>query len=686
MSEELKSYLKKKKNLSFKAIDLMRKQILKIDPNDIILDALNSASNQSTDKNVVKNELLEQVQKNAINSFISDIKNNEKNIELIKKAYNKELKDFANSTKLLVEREKKETKEYISKYEVLNKQNKTLEQRYSDIKNQFNELTNQQKNSINQIAQMKKRDSVLIVNKPIFNDFLKQFKNQSPKKIIEDIEKEKDGHKTITKEYNNIINKIIFEKKIFDMQNKRDNDYMSDINNKIHNLEEENVLIQKDFENTQNNLLKEIRNLQGLKEDNDKYRKMLYQLYNRLIDAYCLDKNIRINKKYFDLNKSDYKPNLLDDNEICKYIKLMISSMNPSTSDQLLRETIAYSNMITRVYLKNKINLKYDPLSTFKELKDIMEKNEEKILQLSNNVKEYEYKINLMAVENKKLNNMINYFHQERNKMIENKQNINVSNNLKPTGSSKNINDNQKHYKKILTHARRSSGSSSLASTYNYYYEKNKRRKHSDYIYSTKKYKQRRPNIIKDMELSKNKSLSNKIKRIINIKSANTMGLQYDSENKYRLYSIDSKKLKNPLYQSLQSMSTNKLINKHYKVSEGAPERIPREKGMKQYDSQTMATFINEFQQLIDHTNRLFLYQAKIAPKFFRDKNLRNAQNNRKKRDINSFIKRNKKNKSTGNLLQDFVKTKIIGRINGMINNLEYKEKDQEDDNEIQIK
>ena len=263
---------------------------------------------------------------------------------------------------------------------------------------------------------------------------------------------------------------------------------------------------------------------------------------------------------------------------------------------------------------------------------------------------------------------------------------IYVSNNLKPTGSSKNINDNQKHYKKIFTHARRSSGSSSLASTYNYYYEKNKRRKHSDYIYSTKKYKQRRLNIIKDMELSKNKSLSNKIKRIINIKSANTMGLQYDSENKYRLYSIDSKKLKNPLYQSLQSMSTNKLINKHYKVSEGAPERIPREKGMKQYDSQTMATFINEFQQLIDHTNRLFLYQAKIAPKFFRDKNLRNAQNNRKKRDINSFIKRNKKNKSTGNLLQDFVKTKIIGRINGMINNLEYKEKDQEDDNEIQIK
>ena len=119
---------------------------------------------------------------------------------------------------------------------------------------------------------------------------------------------------------------------------------------------------------------------------------MLYQLYNRLIENFSLDKDINLQKKLLKLKKEDYKPNLLDDNEIFKYIKLMISSMNPSTSDQLLRETIAYSNMITRVYLKNKINLKYDPLSTFKELKDIMEKNEEKMLELTNSAKEYEAK------------------------------------------------------------------------------------------------------------------------------------------------------------------------------------------------------------------------------------------------------------------------------------------------------
>ena len=161
---------------------------------------------------------------------------------------------------------------------------------------------------------------------------------------------------------------------------------------------------------------------------------MLYQLYNRLIGAFSLDKDINVNRKLLKLKKEDYKPNLLDDNEIFKYIKLMISSMNRSTSDQLLRETIAYSNMITRVYLKNKINLKYEPYSTFKELKDIMEKNEEKIEKLRNDVKEYEEKLKIMTAENKKLNKIINYFHQEKNKNIEMKQNtlsLNYRNSLK---------------------------------------------------------------------------------------------------------------------------------------------------------------------------------------------------------------------------------------------------------------
>ena len=190
--------IKKKKNLSFKAIDLLREHISQVDPNKIIIDALNFSNSKSCDKNIKKNELLEQTKKNAMNSFFSDIKNKEKNLELIKSTYEKELKDFTNSTYLLAEKAKKETKEYISKFEILNKKNKILEQRFLDISNQYKDLCIQQKNSLSQIKQMKKIDSVLTINKPVFNDFLKQFKNQEPKKIIEDIEKQRDGFNTIS--------------------------------------------------------------------------------------------------------------------------------------------------------------------------------------------------------------------------------------------------------------------------------------------------------------------------------------------------------------------------------------------------------------------------------------------------------------------------------------------------------
>ena len=573
MSEEQqkKFNIRKKKPLSLKAIAKLREDIKKVEPNKIIIEALNSTNSQLYDKNLKKNELLEQTQKNAISTFLADIKNKDKNIELIKNTYTNQLKVFTNSTNLLVEKAKKETREFISKFEVMDKENKMLEQRILDIKNQYKDMKIQQKNTISQINQMRTRDNVLIKNKPLFNEFLKQFNYQTPKVIVQDVEKQKDGFKNVAKEYNNAVNNIVFEKKLFKMQNQKQHSEISDANNRILNLEEENVLMQKEFEETVDELQSEIRNLQGLKEDNDKYRKMLYQLYNRLIDAYRLDKNIRINKKYLHLNKEDYKPNLLDDNEICKYIKLMISSMNPSTSDQLLRETIAYSNMITRVYLKNKINLKYDPLSTFKELKDIMEKKEEKIFELSNDVKAYEDKINSMGIKNKKLNKLINLFLREKNKSIENKQNI--SNNLRPSTSQKLLKTSGKTYKKILNKRNKIN----LKKVDEPNFTINEKNKNINYLFLkgeaktrfrssrpklTSKFMHKRRKIIEQNKTTASFSelITRKLKKNKTINDINP--ISDDEDMQYHYCSIDSKKLKNPLYQSLQSMNNSQLINK----------------------------------------------------------------------------------------------------------------------------
>ena len=658
---------KPKKNLqknyssfNLRYLDQLKESIHKIDPNLIIKEALDFANKKLAENNKKKLETLEQVKKSSINDFLFEINKTDKNYEQLKSISMKKLDEFKGSANLLVERTQKEAKEYIFKLDLINKENQMLEKKYLDLKNQFEDYEEKQKNYLNQIEQMESGAKLLILNKPVFNEFLKQFKSHSPKKIIEDLEKQKNGFKLLNSEYNSTVNKIIFSRKIFDIKVEREEKKISDLNSKIHDLEDENALVLENIQSDIEELKREIEDLQGLKEENDKYRKMLYQLYNRLIGAFSLDKDANFKIKSLNLKKEDYKPNLLDENEIFKYIKLMISSMNRSTSDQLLRETIAYCNMITRVYLKNKINSKYEPYSTFKELKDIMDKNEDTIERLRTNLEEYEKKLKKMVAENRKLNKIINYFHQEKNKNIEMKQsnmNLKYRNSLILRKSSYNKNN-----------SREFSSSKKRSSSIKEINNKN-RIKSANYIAKNNILKRKK--MFTEEMLNSNKSAINKMKK------------SYSSFHFINQDNIDFKYLRNPLYQSIQSMKCNKVINKNESKIIDKKKENKKEEKIKTINEQNIVTYLNEFKQLINHTNRLFLYQAKMSPKYYLEKN-KNLTQNKPKFNRLPIMKKKKLNQSSGDLLQDFVKTKIISKINGMINNLKFKD-DMNNDKEMEV-
>ena len=658
---------KPKKNLqknyssfNLRYLDQLKESIHKIDPNLIIKEALDFANKKLAENNKKKLETLEQVKKSSINDFLFEINKTDKNYEQLKSISMKKIDEFKGSANLLVERTQKEAKEYIFKLDLINKENQMLEKKYLDLKNQFEDYEIKQKNYLNQIEQMESGAKLLILNKPVFNEFLKQFKSHSPKKIIEDLEKQKNGFKLLNSEYNSTVNKIIFSRKIFDIKVEREEKKISDLNSKIHDLEDENALVLENIQSDIEELKREIEDLQGLKEENDKYRKMLYQLYNRLIGAFSLDKDANFKIKSLNLKKEDYKPNLLDENEIFKYIKLMISSMNRSTSDQLLRETIAYCNMITRVYLKNKINSKYEPYGTFKELKDIMDKNEDTIERLRTNLEEYEKKLKKMVAENRKLNKIINYFHQEKNKNIEMKQsnmNLKYRNSLILRKSSYNKNN-----------SREFSSSKKRSSSIKEINNKN-RIKSANYIAKNNILKRKK--MFTEEMLNSNKSAINKMKK------------SYSSFHFINQDNIDFKYLRNPLYQSIQSMKCNKVINKNESKIIDKKKENKKEEKIKTINEQNIVTYLNEFKQLINHTNRLFLYQAKMSPKYYLEKN-KNLTQNKPKFNRLPIMKKKKLNQSSGDLLQDFVKTKIISKINGMINNLKFKD-DMNNDKEMEV-
>ena len=46
--------------------------------------------------------------------------------------------------------------------------------------------------------------------------------------------------------------------------------------------------------------------------------------------SFKLNKKINIDKKYLTINENEFYPDLLDDLQICEYIKTMINTINPS--------------------------------------------------------------------------------------------------------------------------------------------------------------------------------------------------------------------------------------------------------------------------------------------------------------------------------------------------------------------
>ena len=72
----------------------------------------------------------------------------------------------------------------------------------------------------------------------------------------------------------------------------------------------------------------------------------------------------------------------------------MIQTMHPNSYDLIFRETMGYINMILRLYLPNKMDLRFQPVKAFKEIKDFIDSKMRKIDENSKNIEKYKQEIN----------------------------------------------------------------------------------------------------------------------------------------------------------------------------------------------------------------------------------------------------------------------------------------------------
>ena len=253
------------------------------------------------------------------------------------------------------------------------------------------------------VFELENEIQVLKEQNKTYNEFKELFQGQNPEDILREFKIQSEGNQQLFSDYENLrleLKKVKYEKETYeklykellsynfnskDNNNKEDKKELEPYINKINELEDD--LDQNKKHKTQNELL----------------HNMLYQIYNLLFEAFRLDKNIKINKKYNYIQKEDFTPNLFSSVEIANYVKLMIKSMKDTTAEQELRETIVYANMLVRAYLPEKLNMRYKPTEILCEIKKLVDNNCEKLKKVEGNyklslekIKSLEKEINIM--------------------------------------------------------------------------------------------------------------------------------------------------------------------------------------------------------------------------------------------------------------------------------------------------
>ena len=549
-----------------------------------ILKIIDSALNVETaKKNFSKNnfytrdDLLLKTKENSVMNFLTSLQN--RNISQLKDSFISKINENTKEALIKISDFKNTVKDNMLKYDLIIEQNKKINKEISNMNNVQRELALELRKSQNVISQMQISDQNLKEYKLLYDEFVKYYPGKDPVNQIKELKINKNTFLNKFKEYNDLQRKLEIENKENQRRLDQEKKVLQNVKEKYNRILESNNIKKMENKMILEELNNEKKTLQNLKEDNNKYRKMLFNLYTKLLEAFKLNKEISINKKYLNLTEKDFYPDVMDDMEIFSYIKSMINNINPSEKDKALKQTIAYSNMITRIYLKNKNSLRYDPLNIFKELKSMMEEKEQKIIKLSDKVKDFEIKINNMELENKKLNNLLIHFNQERIKNLSNRSLIRAQRILRRS-TVFNLRAKQKSY--------------GLNNNHN----KNLKRPKTGNKFIKINEDKKRNKSMDEKEKEKNDENENIVNKFNNAEIKNKMS----STNHFN---------------EMKKRARNKwlLENVQMKEFKKIKESRNKDKILKIHNQQPLVKCLNEFNRLIKQTNKLFVYKYKISPK-----------------------------------------------------------------------
>ena len=666
----------------------------KLNADKLISEAIDLGNN-NYNNNITKEKYIDflwEIENNAISNYLGYL--SQKNIKELKELFIKEIENFKIKANLEINKKERELNEYKSKCELISEENNLLNKKLLDFNNRFLSLQKLFKDKEEEIIQIKEKLKFYKENEKLITLFSDNFYDKDPIDIIKSYKEKHEGEINLMHEKEDLKSTIKNLEKKMKEENDENKKNISILKDKIDGLKLENNELLENHTDKIGEIIFLNKSNKKLQEKNHLLHKMLYQLYNKLFEAFRLNKNININDKYLNITEEDFLPNVYDDEELCRYIKIMISTSIPSLSDKLLRETVANANMIFRMFLRNNINLnlRFDPLITFRELKLFMENREDKIKNLENLVKKYQEMLSSSENSEKKFENMVRAMEQEKiikresyiesgksffikkNSLLNNYSNniiTNVNNEIANMTNTNIISDGNKSIKDKINFLTLSkeylpTQGFELTSTKNNTNEnKNNNATNMDNIFKIRP-KSSSPRITKYKIIEYNK------KRIMSTNNAknNIKNKKYYKEAKYQLLHCLSVVNKN------ENSFNDTYYKKLRKITIGKRGNILKENG-----SQKFVNYYKNVKQLVNHTNKLFLYRSRLSPyKYYNSFSLKLKSPKNKIRVISKEKEYYEKK----------IKNEIIHKIDKLINeldiNTEKSENKNKDNNPEKIK
>ena len=548
----------------------------RLNPNNLILDALKIVEKLKSKKylenrnNLEISEIIEDTKIRARTSYINN--KTEKSKMEIKEQFSKALKSINKKVLNNLENNFHEIINIKNSYIEIMKENEMLDYELSNINKDVRILNKKLFNLNDEISKWQIKFNPFKKVMPFFEGLIRLFPNEEPKNLIINFFENKQ--KSI--EYIHRLNKL--EENFFDISNQRDK--ILHIENEERNHIESRIKEEKKLFETREKILKQeiflyqshYDNLQILNANKQKLKLKLIKLY-KIIKKYIPHDNYNKFIKKIGYNpikdEKEFDPSIFDNKYFSELIiECIINKASESNEGKLLRNTIVFTNYLSRKYLieNKKNNYRYEPVKTFRELKNYIdnlnfENNSLKALlinlkqkqsDLKYKRKNLEYILKKSKIEYKELLLKLEKAKKIQLDLFKSKNNIN-----------KNI-ENTKEYKLIKSKSNNNlkfkiNNKDNLFNTIEYY---NNSKTSKLFITHTNKIKEKKKNINKENKIiieneKINKKTGKELKEIIkNFKTIKNIKI---SNNKDKLYKTNGFNSTGNLF-----LQTQKIIKEIY--------------------------------------------------------------------------------------------------------------------------